>query len=381
MALFSTQDQKLIDKALSSISTHIEKGKKVIIGLSGGVDSAVSIALLKELGYEVLGLFMKNWDEENSDESACLAEQDFQDVALTAKMLNVPYFSVNFAKEYREEVFNHFIHGLQEGRTPNPDILCNLEIKFKHLLNRALHLGAEALATGHYAQCDSKLPHFLLRRAADETKDQTYFLYTASQKTLSSSLFPLGNLLKKEVRELARIFALPVANKRDSTGICFIGKRDFRTFISQYIGYNPGSMVTPEGRVVGTHQGLGFYTIGQRKGLMIGGEGEPWFVAGKSMKSNELIVVQGEHPALYSNSLILDDISWISGIEPVFPFKCTAKIRYRQPDQECLIETLASEKSTKMYKVTFDVPQRAVTPEQSCVFYSGEYCLGGGMIS
>jgi len=379
----SSQDRLLLDESLASVHCHLPQGKKIIVGLSGGVDSAVSIALLKELGYDVAGLFMKNW-EDGEDEGVCPAEQDFQDVALTANELKVPYFSVNFTREYRTEVFDQFITGLKAGRTPNPDILCNLEIKFKHLLHKALHLGADALATGHYARCEKDLAEpgrYYLKRAFDDTKDQTYFLYTASQKTLPTTVFPLGNIPKKRVREIARILHLPVATKKDSTGICFIGKRDFRSFISNYVGYNPGKMVTPEGRIVGSHQGLAYYTIGQRKGLMIGGQGEAWFVAGKRMDPNELVVVQGEHPALYAQELYLNSVHWVSCDAPTFPLFCTAKIRYRQPDQECRVEKVLDETGSDIYKVTFQSPQRAITLEQSCVFYSEDRCLGGGIIT
>ncbi len=377
----SYENKKLIDHTLKSIECSLPQGSKIVVGLSGGVDSSVSITLLKELGYQVIGLFMKNWDETSEDEMSCPAEKDFQDVAKTAHLLDVPYFSVNFTQEYRTEVFEHFIDGLKAGRTPNPDILCNLEIKFKHLLNKALHLGADALATGHYARCvkDTSNNQFYLQKSLDEAKDQTYFLYTASQHTLAKTVFPLGNIRKSQVRQIATAFNLPVATKKDSTGICFIGKRDFRTFISQYIGYTPGNMVTLDGEIVGEHIGLAYYTIGQRKGLGIGGRGDAWFVAKKRMKENELVVVQGEeHPALYEHALYMKNIHWIEGKEPLFPFACKAKIRYRQQDQACLVEKISDEKG---YKITFDQLQRAITLEQSCVLYLENKCLGGGIIT
>ncbi len=380
---------QLIDYALSTIPTDIPLNSRIIVGLSGGVDSSVSAALLKELGYDVVGLFMKNWEEDEGDaSSACPAEVDFRDVAHTANVLGIPYFSVNFAKEYKDEVFQSFLDGLKQGRTPNPDILCNLEIKFKHLLHKALSLEASALATGHYAGISyethkDETTEYFLERAVDLTKDQTYFLYTASQKTLPHTIFPLHKLKKTEVREIARLFNIPVAEKKDSTGICFIGERDFRSFIAKYLGYSPGDMVTYEGKIVGKHQGLAYYTRGQRKGLGIGGQGSAWFVADKRLDTNELVVVQGEmHPALFSDELYIKSIYWVSGKEPdQFPFHCSAKIRYRQVDQPCYIEKVeASTNKDPLYRVVFSTPQRAITEEQSCVLYKGSRCLGGGII-
>lgn len=379
----SHEDRILVDTALSSISCSLPRGSKIIVGLSGGVDSSVSIALLKELGYDVMGLFMKNWEESDTS-GVCSTEADYHDIALTTKILEVPFFTVNFTKEYKDEVFDLFIQGLKEGRTPNPDILCNLEIKFKHLLQKARGLNADLLATGHYAHIETNnLGKYTLQRARDLSKDQTYFLYTATQETLQYTLFPLGKILKQTVRRLAEIFRLPVAQKKDSTGICFIGKRDFRSFISEYIGYTPGKMINEYGTVIGQHQGLAYYTIGQRKGLFIGGirgaggDSDPWFVAKKDVQKNELMIVQGEnHPALFSRTLYIQKAHWIDEASHTFPMRCSAKIRYRQKDQLCTVT-----KDNDTIVVLFDEPQRAITLEQSVVFYDNEVCLGGGIIT
>jgi len=346
--------------------------KKIVVGMSGGVDSSVTALLLKEQGYDVIGLFMKNWDEKDPH-GHCLSAADYEDVVKVCDQIGIPHYSVNFVKEYWELVFSHFLEELKLGYTPNPDILCNREIKFKLFLEKALDLGAEALATGHYAQIrDGKLI-----RSVDQNKDQTYFLYTLQSKTLSKVLFPIGHLNKKEVREIARKNQLPTAEKKDSTGICFIGERNFHNFLSQYLGYQKGNFETLDGKIVGEHDGVAYYTIGQRKGLRIGGAGEAWFVIEKDVKRNVVVVEQGsDHPALYSTYVIATDITWVSGEPPKLPFRCHAKIRYRQPDQACLIEKIEDE---KIY-VFFPTAQRAVTPRQSIVFYDGDTCLGGAII-
>lgn len=367
-----------LDKALKGVESHIPSGSTIVVGMSGGVDSSVAAALLKELGYAVIGLFMKNWEETDT----CPAEVDAQDVAKVAKILSIPFYTVNFAKEYKEEVFELFLDDLRKGFTPNPDVLCNREIKFKKLLEKALALGADGLATGHYARnrFHEKSPNqqesFSLERPADAAKDQTYFLYTATQETLSKTLFPLAHLKKTEVRFLASQLHLPVAQKKDSTGICFIGERNFKTFLRPYLGFSEGEIRSVENELLGKHVGLAYYTIGQRKGLGIGGRGEAWFVVGKDVEKNHLIVAQGEnHPALYSKRLVAQEAHWISGKPPTFPLECTSKIRYRQQDQLCRVE---QEGST--LRVTFSSPQRAITPRQSVVFYNQNVCLGGAFI-
>jgi tRNA-specific 2-thiouridylase len=361
-----------MDTVLDRVPCHIPQGI-VVVGMSGGVDSSVSAALLKAKGYDVVGLFMNNWEEGDS----CPAEVDANDVAQVAQIIGIPFYTVSFAKEYWDEVFTHFLEGLKAGLTPNPDILCNREVKFKRLLQRSLSIGGTALATGHYAANRPEGGEFFLERPYDNTKDQTYFLYTATQESLSKTLFPLANLTKKEVRQVAEQLHLPVATKKDSTGICFIGERKFRDFLKPYIGTKLGPMVTPEGKVVGTHEGLAYYTIGQRKGLAIGGKGAAWFVAGKDVETNRLVVVQGaDHPALLASTLSAHHVHWISGPPPSFPYRCTAQIRYRQPDQPCVV----TKDDDGTLTVTFDTPQRAITPQQSVVFYSGKRCLGGGFI-
>jgi tRNA-specific 2-thiouridylase len=364
----------IIDSALKAFRSEITPGV-VAVGMSGGVDSSVSAALLKMLGYEVVGLFMKNWDDKT--DSACTAQVDANDVASVAKILNIPFYTVSFTKEYWDEVFESFLSDLKKGLTPNPDILCNREVKFKHLLEKALSLGSQAIATGHYAKIGKQHSLFTLEKAADASKDQSYFLYTASQYTLAHSIFPLAGLQKSHVREIARALKLPVSEKKDSTGICFIGERKLKDFLAPYLGYTPGQIVSNEGRVLGEHIGLAYYTIGQRKGLAIGGEGEAWFVVAKEVDSNQLIVAQGkQHASLFSHSLLATGVHWISGALPTFPLRCTAKIRYRQDDQWCTV----LEDSPGVIRVDFDAPQRAVTPQQSVVLYDGEICLGGGFI-
>lgn len=361
---------KIVDDALKGIAPTIHNIKTIVVGMSGGVDSSVAAALLQELGCNVIGLFMKNWEEET-----CPAVDDANDVAQVARTLGIPHYVVSFAKEYKNHVFEEFLHDLRAGYTPNPDILCNREVKFKHLLTKALDLGGDALATGHYAKV-FKDEYWQLHRADDHLKDQTYFLYTATQSTLAKTLFPLAQLKKTEVRALAKAFSLSVSEKKDSTGICFIGERNFRQFLKPYIGTTPGPIYSVEGKNVGTHIGLPYYTIGQRKGLGIGGSGSAWFVVGKDVENNRLIIAQGkDHPALFSQSLVASSPHWILGKSPTFPLSCTAKIRYRQEDQHCIV----TEKQGDLL-VNFSSPQRAITPRQAIVLYQDKVCLGGAFI-
>ena len=350
--------------------------KRIVVGMSGGVDSAVAALLLKQQGHDVVGLFMKNWEDDDTDEY-CPAKQDFMDVLAVADKIGIEVEAVNFAKEYKDRVFNYFLSEYQAGRTPNPDVLCNSEIKFKAFLEHALSLGADCIATGHYARVQEKEGLFQLLKAEDGTKDQSYFLYRLNQAQLSKTLFPLGNIYKREVRAIAAKEGLPNFAKKDSTGICFIGERPFREFLSRYLPKEPGEMQTPEGKIVGTHEGLMYYTIGQRQGLGIGGQGEPWFVGGKDMARNVLIVVQGhEHPLLYQNSLKAQDLNWISGNLPHPHWVYGAKTRYRQADAPCCISHVDS----STCNMEFAQPQWAVTPGQSVVIYESEVCLGGGVI-
>jgi tRNA-specific 2-thiouridylase len=360
---------------MSFVHPLITPPQTVVVGMSGGVDSSVTALRLKELGYNVIGLFMKNWEEEI--DGTCSTAQDFEDVAQVASHIGIPYYAINFAKEYREQVFTHFLEELKKGHTPNPDILCNREIKFKLLLDACRKLGASALATGHYAQNNYLNDSFALCNSRDTGKDQTYFLYTLNQEILAQVLFPLGTLLKAEVREIARQAKLPVANKKDSTGICFIGKRDFRQFLQQYLAFRPGKFRTLDGKVVGDHHGVAYYTIGQRRGLAIGGPGEAWFVVAKNVEENIVFVEQGDcHPALFADDLIATSASWVSGSPPPLPFHCHAKIRYRQTDQPCVIKKIDGDR----VHVSFLVPQRAITIQQSIVFYHNNCCLGGAVI-
>jgi len=351
--------------------------RRVIVGMSGGVDSSVAAWLLKQQGYEVVGLFMKNWEDDDTDEY-CTSREDLVDAVSVAQILGIEIEAVNFSAEYRERVFSNFLTEYQAGRTPNPDVLCNAEIKFKAFLDHAIALGADWIATGHYAQVREVDGRFELLKAADASKDQAYFLYRLNQAQLSKTLFPLGRLLKREVRELARSLGLPNHAKRDSTGICFIGERPFREFLMRYLPTAPGPMQTPEGRVVGEHQGLMYYTIGQRHGLGIGGQGEAWYVADKDLAANRLIVVQGhDHPALYKRSLAADELSWIEGAPPAFPQNYAGKTRYRQPDAPCTLTQVSGERC----EVEFAQVQWAVTPGQSVVLYDDAVCLGGGVIA
>ncbi|CAN7562657.1 tRNA 2-thiouridine(34) synthase MnmA [Paenibacillus sp. LjRoot56] len=357
----------------------METKKRVILGMSGGVDSSVAALLLKEQGYEVIGIFMKNWDD--TDEFGhCTAEEDAEDVRRVCDQLDIPFYTVNFEKQYYDKVFAYFLDEYTKGRTPNPDVMCNREIKFGELLQKVLDLGGDYIATGHYAQVKEQDGEFVLMRGNDSNKDQTYFLNVLNQSQLAKAMFPIGHLPKSKVREIAEAAGLATAKKKDSTGICFIGERDFKTFLSQYLPARPGNMVDiRNGEIKGRHDGLMYYTLGQRQGLGIGGSGsgEPWFVVDKNLEKNELLVVQGEqHPGLYSKGLTATDVNWISSKKPEGPYTCTAKFRYRQADQGVVI-TLQPDGSCE---VVFDKPQKAVTPGQSVVFYDGEICLGGGVI-
>ncbi|MBS0654513.1 MAG: tRNA 2-thiouridine(34) synthase MnmA [Verrucomicrobia bacterium] len=355
---------------------YLTTPKTIVVGMSGGVDSSVTALLLKEMGYTVIGMFMKNWEEEIN--GVCSSAHDFEDVTRVATQIGIPYYAINFAKEYKEQVFAHFLSELEKGHTPNPDILCNREIKFKLLLDACKKMGAEGLATGHYAQNCFTEGSFSLCNSLDASKDQTYFLYTLNQEILKQVLFPLGGLLKSEVRARARAAGLPVAEKKDSTGICFIGNRDFRAFLQQHLAFRPGQFRTLDGRKIGTHQGVAYYTIGQRRGLAIGGPGDAWFVVGKNVEENIVFIEQGStHPALYADQLVASSASWVSGMAPLpLPFTLEAKIRYRQPNQPCIIENIDGD---KLY-VSFPTPQRAITIQQSIVFYHEGRCLGGAVI-
>ena len=363
------------------------KGKRVVVGLSGGVDSAVSAWLLKRQGWDVVGIFMKNWEDDDDDEY-CSSRQDFLDAAAVADVIGIELEHVNFAAEYKDRVFAEFLREYQAGRTPNPDVLCNAEIKFKAFLDHAMRLGAEKIATGHYARVREVDGRSQLLKGLDETKDQSYFLHRLTQAQLSQALFPVGELRKTEVRRLADEIGLPNAKKKDSTGICFIGERPFREFLNRYIAKEPGPIKDERGRVIGQHQGLSFYTLGQRQGLGIGGikargaqkgggEHAPWFVARKDVEKNTLWVVQGhDHPWLQSLALQADDASWIAGPAPT-PGGYGSKTRYRQADSPCRLAAGAN----GTFELAFDQPQWAVTPGQSAVLYDGEICLGGGVIA
>jgi tRNA-uridine 2-sulfurtransferase len=350
------------------------KNTRVVVGMSGGVDSSVAAYLLKEQGYDVIGIFMKNWDD--TDEfGVCTATEDYEDVIRVANQIGIPYYAVNFEKEYWDKVFTYFLDEYKAGRTPNPDVMCNKEIKFKAFLDHALKLGADYLATGHYARVIVEDGETKMLRGVDSNKDQTYFLNQLSQDQISKVMFPLGHLTKPEVREIAKKAGLATANKKDSTGICFIGERNFKEFLSQYLPAQPGRMETLTGEYKGEHQGLMYYTIGQRHGLGIGGDGDPWFVVGKDLERNVLLVGQGFHnEALYSDAIIATKVSWVSNKEKPKEFRCTAKFRYRQPDNNVTVRLLDNDE----VEVIFDEPIRAVTPGQAVVFYNGEECLGGG---
>ena len=367
---------------------------RVVVGLSGGVDSAVTAHLLKAQGHEVIGIFMKNW-EDDDDSEYCSSNIDFVDAAAVADVLGIEIEHVNFAADYRERVFAEFLREYQAGRTPNPDVLCNAEIKFKAFLDHAMRLGAQKIATGHYARVRERNGRFDLLKGLDAAKDQSYFLHRLNQAQLARTLFPVGELRKTEVRRMAAEIGLPNAQKKDSTGICFIGERPFREFLNRYLSHDPGPMLDEQGREVGQHVGLSFYTLGQRQGLGIGGvnwnpratqarpgggrgggEHAPWYVAHKDLAHNALHVVQGHaHPWLQSSWLEAEDLSWVAGHAPA-PGPLAAKTRYRQADEPCTLALAAG-----VARLEFSAPQWAVTPGQSAVLYAGEVCLGGGVIA
>jgi len=361
--------------------------KRVVVGLSGGVDSAVSAHLLKQQGHEVVAIFMKNWEDDDDDEY-CSSRQDFLDAASVADVLGIEIEHVNFAAEYKDRVFSEFLREYEAGRTPNPDVLCNAEIKFKAFLDHAMRLGAQCIATGHYARVRERDGRFELLKGLDDSKDQSYFLHRLDQAQISRTLFPVGELRKTEVRRIAAEIGLPNARKKDSTGICFIGERPFREFLNRYLSNKPGPIRDDRGRVIGEHVGLSFYTLGQRKGIGIGGvkqkgaargggDHEPWFVARKDIAANTLWVVQGhDHPWLQSMALSADDASWVAGVAPPAAV-LAAKTRYRQSDARCSLGAAAN----GAFELRFDEAQWAVTPGQSAVLYDGEVCLGGGVIS
>jgi tRNA-uridine 2-sulfurtransferase len=362
--------------------------KHVVVGMSGGVDSSVTALLLKQQGYRVTGLFMKNWEDDDTDDY-CTARTDLVDAVSVADRIGIEIEAVNFSAEYKERVFSEFLTEYRVGRTPNPDVLCNAEIKFKAFLDHALGMGADCIATGHYAQVREIDGLFQLLKAADSTKDQSYFLYRLNQRQLASTLFPLGTLYKREVREIARREGLPNHDKKDSTGICFIGERPFREFLNRYLPAQPGDIYTRDGRRVGRHMGLMFYTIGQRHGLGIGGQrpatgrndrcasGEAWYVADKDLARNRLIVVQGhDDPALLSDVVHVANTSWISGVPPHAHWVYAGKTRYRQHDAACTLAEVRDSQCT----VEFAEPQWAITPGQSLVVYESRVCLGGGII-
>lgn len=361
-------------------STDLQ-GKRVIIGLSGGVDSAVAALLLKQRGADVHALHMTNWED---DDGYCTAAEDLQDARQVCDDLRIPLHHVNFAREYRDRVFDYFLDEYRAGRTPNPDVLCNREIKFGVFREHAKRLGGDLLATGHYARViinDSKAE---LYKAKDGNKDQSYFLHAVSAAALAETVFPLGELLKNEVRELARVNGLSNHDKKDSTGICFIGERPFREFLATFLPANPGAIKTSTGKTIGEHLGLMYYTLGQRQGLGVGGRqdagAEPWYVAAKQLQDNTLIVVQGEDPMLYSDKLEASQAAWIGDAPKVLlenkSLSCRVKIRYRQADQGCTVQAMTDEQ----LKVSFTEPQRAVAPGQYAVFYDGDRCLGGAVI-
>ncbi|HMT92664.1 tRNA 2-thiouridine(34) synthase MnmA [uncultured Thiothrix sp.] len=355
--------------------------QRVIVGLSGGVDSSVAALLLLEQGYQVEGLFMKNWEEDDTDEY-CSATVDLADAQSVADQLGIRLHTVSFASEYWDYVFTYFLHEYQAGRTPNPDIMCNKEIKFKAFLDFALSMGADFIATGHYARIHHlKDGSTQMLKGVDDNKDQTYFLYTLQQVQLTHSLFPIGHLPKSRVRELAGEQGFSTARKKDSTGICFIGERKFRDFLQRFLPAQPGAIVSVDGTVLGEHHGLMYYTLGQRQGLGIGGRKAtpeaPWFVIAKNLEQNELVVAQGnKNNFLLKSFLVTSQLHWVAGSAPDQSFECTARIRHRQPVQKCLVEL----SSYGIAKVCFEQAQRAITPGQSIVFYQGEVCLGGGII-
>ena len=364
---------------LSPMNNSTHTSKKVIVGLSGGVDSALTAALLLEKGYDVSAVFMQNWD---ANDPNCNASEDLSDARAVCDQLGIQLTTVNFSKEYWDHVFSHCLDEFAAGRTPNPDVLCNREIKFKPLLKTVRELGGSHLATGHYAQIKQGENGYELHKGIDENKDQSYFLYLLNQEQLSHALFPLGGMHKPDVRKLAEELKLVNAKKKDSTGICFVGERKFKPFLQEFLAARPGSMQTEDGSVVGEHDGVIFYTLGQRQGLNIGGtrggNGGSWYVIDKNVKENILVVAQdSNHPRLLKGGCKLINTHWISGIAPTEPFNCNSKMRYRHPDQACQVTPLGE----NTVEVQFSTPQRALTPGQSVVFYQGTQCLGGGIIA
>lgn len=350
---------------------------RIVVGMSGGVDSSVAALELKRQGHEVIGVFMNNW-EEKDESGVCTSERDWDDVRNVCDIIGIPYYSVNFAKEYKERVFAHFIEEYKKFRTPNPDVLCNREIKFNVFLDFAKKLGADKLATGHFANIGRDGDRYTLLRARDENKDQTYFLYMLGQRALSEAMFPVGGLTKGEIREIAREAGLPTSEKKDSTGVCFIGERDFKAFLKNYIPAQGGDMVDESGKVVGRHDGLMYYTLGQRRGLGIGGggNGQRWFVVEKDVRANRLVVSQGEDmEKLYTPSADASEATWIAGEAPAGELDCMVRLRHRQPLQKARIFI-----DGDRVHMEFDQKQRAVTPGQSAVFYLDEVCLGGAII-
>ena len=351
--------------------------ERIVVGMSGGVDSSVAALLLKQQGYDVVGVFMKNWEEEG-DDGVCTAEEDWNDVRQVCETIGIPYYAVNFAQEYWDRVFSYFLDEYRAGRTPNPDVLCNREIKFKAFLDFAMQLGASRMATGHFVQTNENGD---LLRGADGNKDQSYFLYMLHQEQLKKAMFPVGHMTKAEVRRIAEDNGLINSKKRDSTGVCFIGERRFKTFLQEFLPAQPGDMVAPDGKVVGRHDGLMYYTLGQRRGLGIGGcgDGRSWFVIGKDLAKNRLLVAQGEdHPMLYSTLSVAGGVTWVGDapIQVGETLLCTCKYRYRQADGP-VEATLQADGKLLLRSLQ---PQRAVTPGQSAVLYLGEKCIGGGVI-
>jgi len=364
---------------MTTLNNSNTSKQRVIVGMSGGVDSSVAALNLIKQGYQVEGLFMKNWEQDDEGDY-CAAAEDLKDAQQVCDKLNIKLHSVNFADQYWDRVFKLFLDEYSAGRTPNPDILCNKEIKFKAFLDYALQLGANFIATGHYVQRAKVNGEYQLLKGLDDNKDQSYFLYTLNQNQLKHSLFPIGNIEKPVVRKIAEQSNFITHNKKDSTGICFIGERKFKDFLERFLPAQPGDIKTLDNKIIGKHHGLMYYTLGQRKGLGIGGvknaSEEPWFSVKKDLQNNILYVAQGDDSALYHNHLNASQLSWVSGDAPTLPFNCYAKVRYRQSDQPCTILNL----DNGSISVKFESPQRAITPGQSIVFYQQNICLGGGVI-